>query len=85
MGNKMTETWKCSNCEADGAWKRWNGDRLEISCTDCRVEGSEPLDPEYPEIIGEDAKELKRVRFSRLRAFWLAFLAGCSMWFYFYR
>ncbi len=60
----MTEVWKCSNCEADGAWKRWNGDRLEIHCTDCRVEGSEPLEPEWPEIIGEDVQELiKRASF----------------------
>ncbi len=47
----MTETWKCSTCEADGAWKRWNGDRLEIHCDDHVHLDSEPLDPEWPSIL----------------------------------
>ena len=49
----MTETWQCSNCENPGAWKRWNGDRLEIHCTDHMAPDSEPLDEQWPEIIGD--------------------------------
>ena len=48
-----TETWQCSDCENPGAWKRWNGDRLEIHCTDHMAPDSEPLEPEWPEIIGD--------------------------------